>query len=216
MATVKVVNRGQSMKKEIISDHINTIMDLKRKLCEDNPDSVLLTFKGKLLNDSTPISTLGDEVEFVIEKEIEFSDIFVEEIPPKKEDDKCIRGIINGKSVVLDKSEVFYKNGKPFYITKKIKKIKLKDLIEFCKKNIGRAQLIQLGILSFIIATKNYPLLVMILTVNLLKMLSSCILKYKIDEKLKTHISFSIFMFVTSMLAIDHEKISRKVRKHRT
>lgn len=243
MTIIKVVMRSEPMKKETIYGNIATIMDLKKRICERNPNSVILSFKGKFLNDATPISALGEEIEFVIEKEIEFSKIAVREITPDKKEDRTsnpleddsldniahkyekkynsteeigdsgqIRIILNGESTLINREEIFYKNGKPFLITKKVKKFNLKDFIDLVRNNISRTQIVQIAILSFIVATKNYPLLSMIVTVNLLKSISLLIIKYKVDENFTNHILYSIFMFFVSAIAIDHEKITRKLK----
>lgn len=218
MTQIQVQTRGNPDSQLIDDDKILTIMDLKRKLNENDPSSVLLTFKGKILTDSTPLSALGENIMFTVEKDIEFV-----QIEPKA-DEKSISGrrlggtrtyksVVNNQVVFLKEDEVFFKDGKPFFITKKTRKLKLRDVVDFFKKNLTKAQIVQLLFIMFVVFSKNYPLLAIILTINLLRIFSFALLKSNAWDEYKGHFSYSVFMFLASLLAIDHEKFVRKTIK---
>lgn len=206
MAQIQVQTRGKAEKFTIEDENVITIMDLKRKINQEDPTSVLLTFKGKILTDATLINTLGDTVTFVMEKEIEFAQI----LPTPK----LYKSKIDNKTVYLREDEIFFKNGQPFLITKKIRKLKFSDIVAFMKKNVTRERIIQFLFIFFIIASRNYPLFTIIVTVNVLKFFSYFLLKYKTWELFasgfKSCFSYEFFMFFASMFAIDYEKFIQR------
>lgn len=211
MVVVRVEERGGAEKRKICEDDVQTISDLKRKLCSADPGSIMLSFKGKILNDSTPISTLGDSVTFVIEKDIEFNKI--------ASSDKCMSpdsipsmyaSRANGKTVLLGEGEVFFKQGRPYLVTRKTRKVKLQDIARYLRDNISRAHMIHAFLLLFIVVSGNYPLMAIVLTINVLRLVSYFALRYKLWEKTTGHFTYSLFMFLASLLAIDHEKFNRK------
>lgn len=211
---VRVETRGGAEKREISEESIQTISDLKRRLCEEDPSSVMLSFKGKILNDSTPISTLGEDVTFVIEKDIEFSKIAPSGKCASAQDSaaptKTYMSKVNGGMMLLREDEVFFKQGRPYLITKKTKKVKFRDIVRYLKNSISKAHVVQTLLLMFIVATGNYPLMAIIFTVNALRFVSHFALKYRVWEKTTNHLTYSVFMFLASLLAIDHEKFHRK------
>ncbi|ELA41653.1 uncharacterized protein VICG_01286 [Vittaforma corneae ATCC 50505] len=218
MTQIQVQTRGNSEIQLIDDEKILTIMDLKRKLNEHDPSSVLLTFKGKILTDSTPLSALGRNIVFTMEKDIEFAQIESKTnekslYDRKLGEKKLYKSVVNDQIVFLKEDEIFFKEGKPFFITKKTKKLKLKDVVDFLKKNLTKAQIVQLLFIMFVVFSKNYPLLAIILTINLLRVFSFALLKSKAWNEYKGHLSYSAFMFFASLLAIDHEKFIRKTVK---
>jgi hypothetical protein len=103
-------------------------------------------------------------------------------------------------------NEIFYKNGKPFLIKNRIKKLKFSDIPKQVFKRCTREQLVQFLLISFILTTKNYPLVCIIVFINILKSISLIILKYKIYNKMGNGLIYSIFMFISSFIAIDHAR----------
>lgn len=203
MTTIRIKTRGNEDEKLLTDVGIITIHDIKRKINESDPSSVLLTFKDKVLLDSTDISTLGEDCTFVIEKDIEFSQIYGHS--PKK-----YRAKINDKYVILKEEEVFFKDGKSFLVTKKLKKIKLVDILDAIRKNFTRIHAIHILFITFVFASRNYPLISTIVFINILKLASQMILKFRIWEKIGTGILYSIFMFFASFIAIDHNRFIPK------
>jgi len=198
---VRVHTRGKSDSRLIDDPDILTVLDLKRRLNSTDPSAVLLTFKDKVLNDSTPLTALGSELDFVMESEIEFTQI---------DEGKSYKATVNGQVVVLAEHEVFFKDGKSFMVTKRTKKLRLKDVVAFLRKNVTRAQLVQVLFLAVVVLSRNYPLLVVILTINLLRAFSYALLRSRIWMECRGHVAYSAFMFVASLLSIDHEKFVRR------
>lgn len=203
MSKVQVHTRGSQEPQLFNDDTIVTILDLKRRLNTTDPTAVLLTFKGKIITDSTPLSVLGEDLVFVMENEIEFSTI-------EETAGKTYKASINGHSMVLPGDNVFFKDGKAFMITRRKRKFKVKDLVEMIRKNVSRAQLLHLMFLAVVVVSKNYPLMVVVLTVCALRGLSYAFVKSKMWKECKGHLTYSAFMFFASMLSIDHEKFVRK------
>lgn len=205
MAPIQIQTRGNSDIQLIEDEKIVTVMDLKRKLNEKDPASILLTFKGKILMDSTPLSTLGEDILFTVEKDIEFA-----HIEPKSTEKKAYRTIGNNQVLLLRDDEIIFKDGRPFIATKRTKKLKFKEIVEFCRKNVSRVQAIQFLFIMFVLLSRHYPLLATILTINFLRMVSFVILRSKAWESLDGHLLYSVFMFLASLLAIDHDKFIKK------
>lgn len=202
MTHIQIRRRGEDTVKSFEDQNIITIADLKRKINENDPSSVLLTFKGKILTDSTPIKALGEEVLFIMENDIEFSAIYKQP--------KLYKSVVNNQVMFLKEDEIFFKDGKPFFITKKRRKFKVKDVVEFIKNNITKTHLIQLILLMGILLTKNYPLIIIITAVNTLRLQSFFLTKSKIWETMGNHLTYSLFMFLASMFSIDHPKFIKK------
>ncbi|KAM0681374.1 hypothetical protein GINT2_000614 [Glugoides intestinalis] len=202
MALIEVQTRGKPEKLTIEDENVITIMDLKKKLSKEDPTSILLTFNGKILTDSTPINTLGEAVIFIMEKEIEFAQIH--------QNQKLYKSKIDNKTVYLREDQIFFKDGRPFLITKKIRKLTYSDILAFVYKKITRERLLQLFFILFGIVSKNHPLFTIILTVNTLKFFSYFLLKYKAWQVFKSKAAYKSFMFFASMFAIDHEKFIQK------
>lgn len=210
MAVVRVEERGGE-KREISEETIQTILDLKKKLCSDDPSSIMLSFKGKILKDSTPIYTLGDDVTFVIEKDIEFNKISPSDKHMSSDSNLSMYSSrINGEAMLLRDDEIFFKQGRPYLITRKTRKIKLRDVAKYVRRNVSKAHVIQALLLLFIVASGNYPLMAIVLTVNVLRLASYFALRCRMWEKTTGHFTYSVFMFLASLLAIDHEKFNRK------
>lgn len=206
MTTIRIKTRGNDNEKILNCDDATTIHDIKQQINMNDPSSVLLTFKDKVLLDSTDISTLGEDCTFVIEKEIEFSRIHGH-IP------KQYRAKINDKYVILKEGEVFFKDGRSFLVTGKMKKIKAADILDAIRKNFTRMHAIHLLLITFTLASRNYPLISVIIFINILKLGSQMILKFKICEKIGSGLLYSIFMFFASSIAIDHDKFIQNVIK---
>lgn len=204
MTHVQVQTRGSLEIVKIDDEEVVTVLDLKRKLNQTDPKSVLLTFKGKILTDSTPLSTLGENAVFTMEKDIEFAQT------EQKGGVNLVRAIVNRQPMLLREDEIFIKDGKPFLITRRSKKLKLKDIIELIKRNVSKAQLVQLVFIIAVVMSRNYSLLAIILTINLLRMLSFILLKSNLWMEYKGHLSYSAFMFFASLVAIDYDKFIKK------
>lgn len=202
MTIIQIKRRGEDTVKSFNDQSIVTITDLKRRINENDPSSVLLTFKGKILTDSTPVETLGEEILFIMENDIEFTPIYKQP--------KLFKSVVNNQIVFLKEDEIFFKNGKPFFITKKRRKFKVKDVVDYLKNNVTRAHLIQVLLLLGILVTRNYPLIIIIATVNILRLHSFFLTKSKIWEDMGNHLMYSIFMFLASMFSIDHPKFVKK------
>lgn len=79
MTVVTVYDRNNVKRLQLEPMETETIMNIKTMLCKDDPQSVCLTCKGKLLSDATPLHALGESVELLLESEIELKQIGVEE-----------------------------------------------------------------------------------------------------------------------------------------
>lgn len=199
MSTIRIRTRGNNSEELLTGDRIITIRDIKQKINSKDPSSVLLTFQDKILIDEIEISSLGEDCTFILENDIEFSHIYGHSANRYK-------AKIDGKSVFLNESDVFFKDGKAYLITNRIKKLKLADLFDQFRKQLTRAQVLQFLFLTFIISSRNYPLICIICFINLLKLISQLILKFRAWEILGNGPMYAFFMFFASFMAIDHNK----------
>lgn len=205
MSTIKIQTRGKKDEKIFDSGEVDTIGDIKKQINGSDPSSVLLTYKDKLLIDSTKISTLDENCTLILENDIEFSDIYGHR-------SKTFKATVNEKPLSVGKEDVFFKDGKSFLITKRKKKIKLSEIWAYLYNNITKAHIIQVLFLAFIFSSKNYPLISIILFINLLKFVSQMLLRLKIWEGLRNDVSYAVFMFFASFIAIDHNKFLKKTK----
>lgn len=202
MAIVEVQTRGKVQKQKIEDESIITIMDLKKKINNEDPESVLLSFKGKILTDATPISTLGDNLLFILEKDIEFTQMTQKE--------KSYKASVEGKCVNLKKEDIYTKNGKKYMIVNRRRKLKAKDVIDFFKKNLTTWHIMQAVLITLFVSLGNYPLIYLIFMINALKFASLFFLKTRFWELSQSRLFYLVFMFFASLVAIDHGKFLRK------
>lgn len=75
MTLVIVFDRGgiQRLSVEITED--DNLYGIKERLCPEDPMSVRLSFRGKVLRDITPIQVFGKTAVFIMENEIDFCEI---------------------------------------------------------------------------------------------------------------------------------------------
>lgn len=205
MPTIRVRTRGKNDEKIFSGDEMHTIRDVKEKLKSKDPSSVLLTYKDKLLIDSTEISTLERDCILILENDIEFSEMYEQE-------SKVYRAKINEKLVSLKENDVFFKDGKSFLITRREKKIKISDVWSYFKKNLTKSHIVQFLFLAFIFSSRNYPLISIIVFINILKFISQMALKFKLWENIGDGALYAIFMFFASFIAIDHTKFLKKMK----
>lgn len=194
---ISVKTRGREDTKSYDDPSIVTVGDLKTRLCPADPSTVLLTFKGKILSDTTPLCVLGDNPVFTVEREIEFMQI------------EKGKYTVNGERVSLGPQDVFYKDGRAYMVTSRVKKFRLRDVVVFIRNNVSRAQLIQALFLAVVVFSRNYPLLVVIMTINLLRAFSYALVRSKAWNECRSHLSYALFMFIASLFSIDHEKFIR-------
>jgi hypothetical protein len=205
MPTIRVRTRGKNDEKIFSGDEMHTIRDVKEKLKSKDPSSVLLTYKDKLLIDSTEISTLERDCILILENDIEFSEMYEQE-------SKVYRAKVNEKLVSLKENDIFFKDGKSFLITRREKKIKISDVWSYFKKNLTKSHIVQFLFLAFIFSSRNYPLISIIVFINILKFISQMALKFKLWENIGDGALYAIFMFFASFIAIDHTKFLKKMR----
>lgn len=72
---VIVYDRNHIKRLQFEPDSFETVMDVKHKLCHENPKSLCLTYQGKLLDDAMPLSMLESEAILFLENDIEFTKI---------------------------------------------------------------------------------------------------------------------------------------------
>lgn len=79
--SIRVRTRGEKRIELFSNEEIDTIKDLKKRLCQMNPESVVLSFKGKMLNEKTPIKTLGEDLDFLVERDIYMNEMIKDDFP---------------------------------------------------------------------------------------------------------------------------------------
>lgn len=75
MAIIIVYDRNGVKRLHVESSADESIGTVKSRLCREDPDSLCITFNGKLLSNSTPINVLGKRIVLQLENDIEFTRI---------------------------------------------------------------------------------------------------------------------------------------------
>jgi hypothetical protein len=68
MALVTVYDRCNTMHFQTEYSLTDTILDIKRRISGFDPDSIVFSYNGKLINDSTPLKVLGENIVLLLEQ----------------------------------------------------------------------------------------------------------------------------------------------------
>lgn len=112
---------------------------------------------------------------------------------------------VNGESIRAKNTDIIFKDGRKYYVTNRIPRLTLKTLFNKLNEYLNdRALVVQLLMLLFIIQSGNIFLLSTIVGVRLLRMISSLFKKHELWRSVKSHTCKSLFMFVASLILLDH------------
>ena len=112
---------------------------------------------------------------------------------------------IDGKEVKARASEIYVVDRKRYYITGRLRKFTLKYLQEKLGNFFtSRTVLLHFLILMFIIQTNNIFLQAVILSIRILRLLSSICLRTRVWQRFTGHFSKAVFMFFASLFLLDH------------
>lgn len=251
MVSVTVYNRngtkapfGHHGTKEFESGEHETVGDVKRMLDSGGPEEMQLAFQNEILEDSTVLATLGEEVELMVEWSMELAAIDevsvlsgpryeplgaepgVEEIDPR-----LCSGLVNRitcagcaqpldghvpPAAAPDKSprarlpaDYFTLNGRTYRITRRRKRLTLKNIVEKFEAFFTPALLFQCLMLLFILHTNNVFVLVVLLSIRSMRMLSSLVRRHRLWAHVRKHGMQAFFMFFASLVLIDHPSFYR-------
>lgn len=220
MTTIVVYDRHNSKCLETEIESITTVQNIKQQICNKDPDSIQILHNGMLLPDSTLLSSLGERIILIVESDIEFRNI--EENEPKREDnnkigdvklcgssqDEFIYILLHGNRRRVKRNEVFFKAGKPYYITDRKRPTNIKNIVDMVQESVQHYLTpqfaIQLLLLSVILFTNNLFVLFFIIAVRSLRAISKLVLEWRIWQLAESKVSRIVFMYVASMFLVDH------------
>lgn len=237
MVSVTVYNRNGTKELEFESGGHETVGDVKRMLDSGNSEGLQLVFQNEILQDSTVLATLGEDVELMVGGDIKFTlidrpdelpilpspgyeplggELLAEEIEPKP----C-SGLVGrvtssnpahappraaaGKPLHPSRpSDRFTLNGKTYRITRRRRRLTLKNILEKLEAFFTPTLLFQCLMLLFILHTNNIFVLVVLLSIRSLRMLSNVIRRHRLWRHVKGHGMQVLFMFFASLALLDH------------
>lgn len=220
MSQVIVLDRNGNIRLQMEYFEEDRLIDIKQRLCKNDPESMYISYKGKLLSDTTCIRVLGERVVLLLENDIEFTSIgdgsfskleAALACPAPRRADVVAEACAEPRSPPRAKagedskpSNTFFLNGKKYLITQRRKKFNLRHIKEALRRCATREVALQLLLFAFLMATQNFFLL---LALVFIKCLSFCDYLFS-SRRIWSHISNqhvkTVFMFVASLLFIDH------------
>ncbi|KAI4292046.1 hypothetical protein PAPHI01_1320 [Pancytospora philotis] len=231
MVRVTVCSKESGMCESYDMEGTDTVLDVKRMVSADAA-AVYLTFQGKPIADEVALSELGEDIVLCMEETIEFSPIecsdsipiagadteyaaigaFGGDIPIEntKPEDKPGHAHSADPETVTEEGaddtpafqDHFSLNGSTYRITSRTPRWTLRYIVDRIEEGVTPMFIIQCLFLFYIIHTRNIFILALIVSIRILRLLSKCIFRNRLD------LYFSgvkqPFMFIASLLFIDH------------
>ncbi len=237
MCIVIVLNKKSQviLRKECIKNE--TIYEIQKLLCKECPESVYLTFEGKVLEPFTNINSLGETILLVLEKEIDFNiinttNMIKDELKQENNDVNKIFKDNNGKEDKLIDNNVEYNvisnenetkegeiikgnanyvihKGKFYFVTKRKKRLTFKNLVIYTVENFNLANFIKSLLVIAVILSGNIFISLFIFFIKILNVAGRFLKKSKIFKKIKSKKLKIILMFFSSLVFIQHKEICK-------
>ncbi|KAI5171986.1 hypothetical protein PAEPH01_1710 [Pancytospora epiphaga] len=230
MVTVTVYNKNRTRELVISTNDCETVADVKRMLELESSDVLQIVFQNEILEDSTVLSTLGEDVELVISESIKFTEInggnmpnyenqliteqtiepklssdLISRITPGCYEDNEQSPLQNEPTFKNCSSEQFVLNGKTYKIVRRTKRITLKSVMEKLEALFTPALLFQCLMLLFVLHSNNIFILVLLLGIRCLRLLSNFVRTQQLWKYIKGERLQAVFMFFASLFLLDHQ-----------